>query len=72
MNKFFKEIFPQHRNGVQEDAHEMLTLLLGALELGPPKPTLNGLKVHGPSLSTPIEQIFGGNMRNQGKVENLS
>jgi len=44
----------------------MLTLLLGALEIGPPKTTLNGLKIHGVSPSTPIEQIFGGNMRNQG------
>lgn len=51
---------------MQEDAHEMLTLLLGALEISPPKSSLNGLKVYGPSLSTPIEQIFGGNLRNSG------
>ncbi|KAL7069806.1 hypothetical protein ACQ4LE_010900 [Meloidogyne hapla] len=62
---FLRKIFPHHRHGCQEDAHEMLTLLLGALEIGPPKPTLNGLKVNGLSPSTPIEQIFGGNMRNQ-------
>uniref|UniRef100_A0A914LJV5 Ubiquitin carboxyl-terminal hydrolase 36 n=2 Tax=Meloidogyne incognita TaxID=6306 RepID=A0A914LJV5_MELIC len=62
---FLRKIFPHHRHGCQEDAHEMLTLLLGALEIVPPRTTLNGLKVHGVSPSTPIEQIFGGNMRNQ-------
>jgi hypothetical protein len=30
------EIFPTHRQGSQEDAHEMLTMLLDALEQLPP------------------------------------
>jgi hypothetical protein len=42
----------------------MLTLLLSALEPNLPKP--NGLKVDGGIPATPIEQIFGGNLRNEG------
>jgi hypothetical protein len=38
------EIFPNHRPGSQEDAHEMLTLLLGALEPLPPKTAAVGGK----------------------------
>jgi hypothetical protein len=61
------EIFPQHRNGAQEDAHEMLILLLSALEPQQSKQTPYGLKNHQQtSQSTLIEQIFGGSLRNKG------
>lgn len=65
----FQGIFPAHRVGVQEDAHEMLTLLLNALEPSFPKSSQqngNGVKVGGGIPATPIEQIFGGNLRNEG------
>uniref|UniRef100_A0A183BKM1 Ubiquitin carboxyl-terminal hydrolase 36 n=1 Tax=Globodera pallida TaxID=36090 RepID=A0A183BKM1_GLOPA len=66
INSHLKKIFPHHRSGTQEDAHEMLTLLLGALEPFPPRKS--NLKIHGtqgPGPSTSIEQIFGGSLRNR-------
>jgi hypothetical protein len=50
----------------------MLTLLLNALEPLPSKQTPNGLKISGGMPSTPIEQIFGGNLRNEGFVSPLT
>uniref|UniRef100_A0A915EL01 Ubiquitin carboxyl-terminal hydrolase 36 n=1 Tax=Ditylenchus dipsaci TaxID=166011 RepID=A0A915EL01_9BILA len=63
IQKFLTKIFPAHRRGYQEDAHEMLTLLLGALE--PPISKANGAMKIQPTSSSPIEQIFGGSLRNQ-------
>lgn len=65
IQQHLRRIFPHHRNGVQEDAHEMLTLLLGALEPLQQKTTINGIKTGFHVPSTPIEQIFGGNLRNE-------
>ncbi|KAL3104207.1 hypothetical protein niasHS_002234 [Heterodera schachtii] len=65
INSHLRKIFPHHRSGTQEDAHEMLTLLLGALEPFPSKKA--NLKIHGtqgPGPSTSVEQIFGGSLRN--------
>lgn len=68
----FAEFFPSHRHGHQEDAHEMLTLLLSALD--PPLANKNGASLGSTNKdkfsmvpSSPIEQIFGGNLRNQSK-----
>uniref|UniRef100_A0A914SIP5 Uncharacterized protein n=1 Tax=Parascaris equorum TaxID=6256 RepID=A0A914SIP5_PAREQ len=33
---YLKKIFPSHRPGYQEDAHELLTLILDALDSNPP------------------------------------
>jgi len=52
-------IFPSHEDGMQEDAHEMLILLLGALDPPLPKP-LDGRELSLAEKSTPIQQIFGG------------
>jgi len=49
--------FPDHEDGNQEDVHEMITLLLGALD--PPLPKRQDGKEHSlAEKSTPIQQIF--------------
>ncbi|PAV68789.1 hypothetical protein WR25_20969 isoform A [Diploscapter pachys] len=81
IRSFLKKIFPNHIQGMQEDAHELLTLLLDALEPPPPSAQkqaiqngyTNGNSNGAQSLpnglsskpSTAIEQIFGGTLRNQ-------
>ncbi|KAH7694753.1 ubiquitin carboxyl-terminal hydrolase, partial [Aphelenchoides avenae] len=70
MYGYLKNIFPRHQNGQQEDAHEMLTLLLDALDSASPKPAkdINGnLAGSGDEPSTPTQQIFGGVLRNKGQ-----
>ncbi|GMT03478.1 hypothetical protein PENTCL1PPCAC_25652 [Pristionchus entomophagus] len=63
-----KRIFPSHSFGMQEDAHELLSLLLDAID---PPPGWNRdntnkeLPTNKLKPSTPIEQIFGGTLRNQ-------
>lgn len=64
IKSFLPRIFPHHRFGSQEDAHEMLTLLLGALEPLPPK-QINGVQKLNPTAQSPIEQIFGGTLKNE-------
>jgi ubiquitin carboxyl-terminal hydrolase 36/42 len=68
LNKHLRRIFPSHYEGHQEDAHELLTLLLGALDPLPPKQP-NGMPKLPNRTSTPIEQIFGGTLRNQVKCQ---
>lgn len=63
-----KRIFPAHISGYQEDAHELFNLLLDALD--PPASTKQTNSLSHSSMldtrpSTPIEQIFGGTLRNQ-------
>jgi len=55
-------IFPSHEDGMQEDAHEMLILLLDALDRPLPKP-LDGRELSLAEKSTPIQQIFGGTIK---------
>uniref|UniRef100_A0A1I7WPV6 Ubiquitin carboxyl-terminal hydrolase 36 n=1 Tax=Heterorhabditis bacteriophora TaxID=37862 RepID=A0A1I7WPV6_HETBA len=61
------EIFPSHIHGMQEDAHELLSLLLDAVDPPVGYNKQNGALPSGVSSkpSTPIEQIFGGTLRNQ-------
>ncbi|VDM43964.1 unnamed protein product [Toxocara canis] len=74
---YLKKIFPTHMPGYQEDAHELLTLILDALDPTPPA----SAKQNAPSASTsnqfrcvhlreqcsstPMEQMFGGALRNE-------
>jgi hypothetical protein len=66
-------IFPRHIGGRQEDAHEMLALLLDALD--PPLPKVKSaggakkevLPEPTELPSTPIQQILGGTLRNKGE-----
>uniref|UniRef100_F1KWJ3 Ubiquitin carboxyl-terminal hydrolase 36 n=1 Tax=Ascaris suum TaxID=6253 RepID=F1KWJ3_ASCSU len=68
---YLKKIFPSHRPGYQEDAHELLTLILDALDPTPPAAAKqhNGPATNAPnqepSASTPMEQLFGGALRNE-------
>lgn len=45
----------------------MLTLLLGALEPLPPK-QINGVQKLNPTAQSPIEQIFGGTLKNESNI----
>ncbi|GMR32941.1 hypothetical protein PMAYCL1PPCAC_03136, partial [Pristionchus mayeri] len=63
-----KRIFPSHAFGMQEDAHELLSLLLDAIDPPPGWNREQGnkeLPTNKLKPSTPIEQIFGGTLRNQ-------
>ncbi|KAF8386023.1 hypothetical protein PRIPAC_75165 [Pristionchus pacificus] len=68
IGQHLRRIFPSHSFGMQEDAHELLSLLLDAIdpppgwnrEAGNKELPTNKLKP-----STPVEQIFGGTLRNQ-------
>lgn len=68
IGQHLKRIFPSHSFGMQEDAHELLSLLLDAIDPPPGWNRENGnkeLPTNKLKPSTPIEQIFGGTLRNQ-------
>ncbi|GMT34826.1 hypothetical protein PFISCL1PPCAC_26123 [Pristionchus fissidentatus] len=70
-----RRIFPSHSFGMQEDAHELLSLLLDAIDPPPGWNRENGnkeLPTNKLKPSTPIEQIFGGTLRNQVTCQSCS